>query len=593
MRSLRVLYITSRHDAPYRYRCVVPCLHLRSEGIGADILHIRDPRLPSCLIHYSVIVLFRLPWSPRVNEVVSAARAAGARVVFDIDDLVFDPDAVRQLPFLAAAPAIVQAQYSSASQRLFQTFNACDAFIGATQALARHAKALKKPAHVYPNLLHPQLVAAGRRIHKLRDRLQRFPVISYFSGSSTHDEDFAMVLPAIRRIMASRHDVKLLICGFLTLREELADLSFRVIRVPFVDWRVQPWLIALSRVTIAPLARIDAFAHAKSALKFFEAGAVGVPAVVSPTEPFMDAITQARNGYIASDPDAWFSAINTLLDADVAHRVGNAAREAAIEKHSLAGHRHQLRELFRSLDGRIRRPTPTLLPFPEESPDLLRAPSRWRRRLSKLARARSILGIVRRAGRIETLDKPNAARPTDAGAPTLLDDEIVPEAEVIDETGDAVLHGLGARAEMFGVFGTETRFKANGIAGFHAFTNSIPGKWIHCGHSDRHIVSTPLDWRTGYYAEVLISIAVRTDEDTTFARLEWQSKRTGIPGACIMDFPLVCDGELHHYLVKLPAAANSSVSGKIQLRFEALPVPGAYRLDRMVFVGRRGGGVPE
>lgn len=589
MRSLRVLYITSRHDAPYRYRCVIPCLHLRSEGIGADILHVRDPRLPGCLGQYAVVVLFRLPWTPRVGEIITAARAVGARVVFDIDDLVFDPDAVKQLPFLATAPGIVRAQYESSSRRLYQTFNACDAFVGATQALARHAKALKKQSYVYPNLLHPQLVAAGRRIRGLRDRLQRFPIISYFSGSATHDEDLAMVLPAIRRVMAVRTDARLLLCGFLDVEDVLADVADRVIRVPFVDWRVHPWLIGVSRVTIAPLSRIDAFAHSKSALKFFEAGAVGVPAVVSPTEPFMDAITQGKNGYIAADADAWYAAINTLLEPDVARRVGDAAREAAIEKHSIAGHRHRLRELFRSLDGRIRRPTPTLLPLPEETPDLLRAPSQMRRRLAKIARARAIFGIVRRAGRPEALNQPVAPHNPAAGAPVLLDEEIAPEAESIDEAGESVMQGLRMRADLFAVFGNEARLRESGVSGVHAFISATPGRWSECGYSRRELMSVPLDWRTGYYGEALISMAVRTDEDQAFGRLEWQLKRPGGQGACIMDFPLVCDGDMHHYLIQLPAAANSAVSGKIQLRFEPLPVPGAYRLDRIVFVGRRGG----
>lgn len=589
MRSLRVLYISSRHDSPYRYRCVIPCLHLRAEGIGADIVHVRDPRLPGCLVHYSVVVLFRLPWSPRVAEIIAAARAAGARVVFDIDDLVFDPDAVRQLPFLATAPAIVRAQYTSSSQRLFQTFNECDVFVGATPALARHAKALEKPAHVYPNLLHPQLVAAGRRIRKMRDRLQRFPIIAYFSGSATHDDDLAMVLPALRRVMAARSDARLLLCGFFELRDDVSDIASRIIRVPFVDWRVQPWLIGLSRVTIAPLARIDAFAHAKSALKFFEAGAVGAPAVVSPTEPFVDAVIPGKNGYIASDADAWFSTLNTLLDADVARRMGDAARESAIEKHSIAGHRHRLRELFRSLDGRIRRPTPNLLPLPAETPDLVRAPSPLRRRLGKIARARAILGIIRRAGRPATLHQPVERHDPVGGAPTMFDDEIVPEADSIDVSGESVLRGLGARAERFGVFGDEAHFRALGVSGFHAFVGATPGRWIACQYTQREIVSVPLDWRTGYYGEALVSMAVRTDEDQAFGRLEWQLKRPGGQGGCTMDFPLVCDGAMHHYLVRLPKSANASVSGKVQLRFEALPFPGEYRLDRIVFVGRRGG----
>lgn len=589
MRSLRVLYVTSRHDAPYRYRCLIPCLHLRAEGIAADILHVRDPRLPDCLVQYSIVVLFRLPWSTRVERIAQAANATGARLVFDIDDLVFDPDAVKTLPFLSEAPGIVRAQYAASSKRLFATFQACDAFVGATPALQRHAAALEKPAYVYPNLLHPRLVEIGRRVRGLRDRLQRHPTISYFSGSSTHDADFAMVAPVLQRILSTHRDARLIVCGFLNAPESLGEFANRIIRVPFVDWRVQPWLIGLSRVNLAPIARIDAFAHAKSSLKFFEAGVVGVPTVASPTEPFVASIKQARNGYVAADSEAWHAAINTLLNREVATRVGNAARETAIEKHSIAGHRHELRELFLAINGRIKHPSPVRLRLPEETPDYARAASKMHRRLAAVARLRSVIGILRRAGRPEALHQAEAGLALrHAGATVWLDDEIASSDKNSGDLLTAIVQSLRMTGDLFAVFGDEKDLRANGVSGFHAFPQDAACGWQTVGYDARPMESVPIDHDVAACGHALVSMAVRTDEDHAFARLGWKSKSVGGTKKTVrIDYPLVCDGAIHHYLVDIGDGTGGAAMQRV-IEFAPLSVPGEYRIDRLVFVKTRG-----
>ena len=162
MPSLRVLYVADRWDGPYRWRCRHAIEQLRLEGVVANVLHLEDAGLLAALPSYSIAVLFRLPWSGRVAMLVDHARRNGVPLVFDVDDLVFDVGAERQLPFFADLPRDSQQGYRAQFPRLRRTLEACDYFLGTTPALARHAERLGKPAFVHPNLVSDRFLRAGR-----------------------------------------------------------------------------------------------------------------------------------------------------------------------------------------------------------------------------------------------------------------------------------------------------------------------------------------------------------------------------------------------------------------------------------------------
>jgi glycosyltransferase involved in cell wall biosynthesis len=330
-----------------------------------------------------------MPWSTEVEELVDQARRGGAVLVFDIDDLVFDPKLAEQMPFWAQASKLTRCQYNCLSHRLQRTLEACDAFIGATPALARAAEALGKRALVYPNLLHPGLIAAARRIRKLRAARPPGPVVGYMSGSMTHNEDFARVAPILNEIMSRRPEVILQIGGFLDIDSCLERFADRIIRLPFQDWRVQPWSTCLMRLNLAPLAVVNDFTNGKSALKFSEAAIVGVPTVATPTESFRAAIKHGVNGFLADDPEEWREAITAGLDEQVSKRVGSAATDAALAEHSPAPHRCRLSRLLRSINGRAVAQYDGWLPIPADNADPADAPGIVRRLLSRVARSRS------------------------------------------------------------------------------------------------------------------------------------------------------------------------------------------------------------
>src|SRR6266478_5136218 len=97
---LRVLFVCDRDDAPFRYRCLNAVRQLRAAGVCANFSRVDSPGLLKEVDRYSVVVLFRLGWSQRIDELVAAARKSGATVGFDLDDLIFEPGVEQWMPFL-------------------------------------------------------------------------------------------------------------------------------------------------------------------------------------------------------------------------------------------------------------------------------------------------------------------------------------------------------------------------------------------------------------------------------------------------------------------------------------------------------------
>lgn len=362
-RALRVLYVTSTWDAPGRYRAVHAVRQLRAAGVAANVRHVDDRHLERDLAGYSLIVVFRVPWSPALARVVQLARTNGARLVFDVDDLVFEPGAERHLPFFPHLSTAAQREYLALFPRLQRTFETCEAVIASTPVIAARATDLGKPAWVHPNLVAPEYERDGRLVRQLRRRWPPAPAIVFLSGSNTHDPDLAAVGPAIAAALARHPAARLIVGGFVRLPPALRPFADRVERLPYLDWRVYPWVFARSRVSIAPAAVVNDFTNAKSALKFFEAGAFGVPTVAMPTTEFARAITPGVDGFLAADSAEWTDALTAALDLDGGRRVGDAAHATVQRHHTFASQSGALARLLAPLAGRSTGPAPALEPF--------------------------------------------------------------------------------------------------------------------------------------------------------------------------------------------------------------------------------------
>ena len=113
-------------------------------------------------LSYDLLYLYRVAYSPFVEELIQQAQAQHVPVIFDVDDLVFDPevvnDPVKKMDHDQAA------HYYEGTWRFRQTLLACDYVTTATEYLAELSHALGKPAFVHRNGLSQWMVEAAERL---------------------------------------------------------------------------------------------------------------------------------------------------------------------------------------------------------------------------------------------------------------------------------------------------------------------------------------------------------------------------------------------------------------------------------------------
>ncbi|GAC1326666.1 MAG: hypothetical protein NVSMB22_17730 [Chloroflexota bacterium] len=559
---LRVLFVADRDDAPYRYRCVHACEQLRSSNVTANILRLDDPGLLAALPYYSVVVLFRLGWSDQVERVAAEARRSGATVAFDIDDLIFDPEVERLMPFLRDYPVERVASYRRDFAKLAQTLGKIDFCIAATPAIARHARRRGARTLVHPNLLSEDYVRLSRPIALLRMRLLREPLLAYFSGSNTHDRDLASIEEPLKRVLDASPKARLVICGHAALPSSLTRLRDRVLILPYQDYRVYPWLMARCATVLAPIEDINDFSNAKSALKVFEAGVFGVPAIASSTIQYQDAIMDGVSGIIASTPSEWEAALLRLCQREESLTMGAQARRIALDEYSPAAYQHALARQLLGLCG--------------VAAETQRPPGRA---LDKTGGAMHAVRLARRALDLaigknvqHTADSPiSLAIPDSEGAEAA---DWVAVAEHDQQTlriqGRTIGSILANRTRPI------SRWTSNCARELPALS---PGCRFEALSDDpSFVLDMPVSFH-GSAPSLLVEMRARTDDGFAHAQLFWKASAAAFDEARSVRFRVVADDEPHRYLVPLNKRAVPLLPPHCEaLRFDPLDRSGEFEI---------------
>jgi len=371
----RVLFVVGIQGAPLRYRAHLPAEALAEVGVASDVVHYRDPRLPELAAVADAVVLYRVPATTQVLGLVDSVRARGRRVpvVYDVDDLIVDPGLRGSVHGLEGMSGPELELWWRGVARYRTTLEACDAFIGSTEALCTEvARLTGMPVYRFAN-------GVGAALGRYSEAAARRPRtdgplrMGYFSGTTTHDADWARVEPAVVEVMRRHRDVELWLGGHLGTGPALEDVADRVQRLPMLPWTDLPGRLRDVDVNLAPLVPGSVFNEAKSAIKWLEAALVGTPTVASPTQPFRECVEDGVTGFLADGHEAWVTALETLLDDE--HRralVGVRARRAALLRWSPPVQGRRYREILLDVARRVQtdptaRPS-TWVPVADDEP---------------------------------------------------------------------------------------------------------------------------------------------------------------------------------------------------------------------------------
>jgi glycosyltransferase involved in cell wall biosynthesis/SAM-dependent methyltransferase len=339
----RVILVSGEPETPgHQYRVVRLAEAIDQLGGRATVLDVPQaagPRIGD-LVDADVVILWRATWTADVKQVVRRAWQAGARVVFDVDDLMVDPD----MATLDTIDGIrTQGLTEEAVRDMYalvrRTAEAADACICTTSELAAPLRRIGKVTHVVPNGFDDDTFVRSRLAVRVRaagvdDGLCR---IGYAAGSRTHQRDFAVLAEPLAEVLrAHSHTRLVLFRGAFDLDEfpMFDDLCDQVEWRDIVPLAELPIELARLDVNLAPLEVGNPFCEAKSDLKYFEAALVDVPTVASPTGPFRRSIVDGVTGFLADAPEEWRSALDKLVvDPELRRAVGRAARDAVVFTH--------------------------------------------------------------------------------------------------------------------------------------------------------------------------------------------------------------------------------------------------------------------
>lgn len=333
------------------YRCVHLAEQLRALGHETEIVDwFEEAQIdPTRAAGYDAIFLYRLPMSPPLARVIGTAHQTETPVIFDTDDLIFEPDLVHAQRGVTRLSSNEQEQHTEGVRRYLQTLQACDAVTTATPFLAELATRRGQRAFVHRNAFGQEMLALANRLRqqRLTKEISDKAVIGYGSGTPTHDVDFAEVASSLCTILKQYPNTELWIVGPVVIASELETFGERVRRFPLTDW--PGWFERASQfdIALAPLELENVFCRAKSEIKFVEAAALGVPVVASRTEPYTDVITEREDGLLAGNDDEWVSALAWLIEeADRRAGIGARAREKILRDYAPQARTADLAELL-------------------------------------------------------------------------------------------------------------------------------------------------------------------------------------------------------------------------------------------------------
>jgi glycosyltransferase involved in cell wall biosynthesis len=346
-----VLFCSDLGGDTVLYRCHHVGESLAVGGLTYDVLHTSAVDFERAPDRYGCFVLHRVRWSQRVSEFIDEARRRDRTVLFDTDDLVFDPG-VRPPYTQALQRGTDRETFVESLHRFRATLELCDGAVVSTDPLASRAQAVNPRVGVVYNAVGSALVAAAdaARAAGAATRPAGEVTIGYFSGTPSHDADFAQIAGAILRVLDTVPAVRFLAVGYVSLDARFEPFAQRILQIPHQPRARLPQLLASTDVNLAPLEPDSVFAESKSCVKYLEAGLLGVPTIASPRNDFARVIDDDVNGVLVEEEGEWEDALRRLvLSPDLRERLGNAAAADVRRNHTTAARSTAVVETFTRL----------------------------------------------------------------------------------------------------------------------------------------------------------------------------------------------------------------------------------------------------
>lgn len=331
-----VIFITNGIGDSALYRTVHVSEELNLKGIKSFVTVEESPYLLRYADSFKVFVFHRTLHSPKIEKLIEKIKEQEKEIIFETDDLVFDSKYFKGLDYLENINMLERKQFEKGIGEEILNNPYVKVCTTTTSYLAKKLEEHGKKVFIVSNKLSRKDLETAENILKSGnmegDGKMR---LGYFSGTISHNKDFAVISDVLMEVMEKHQNVELFLAGPLDIENKLNKFKKRIKQFPYVERIKHFGNIAKVDVNLAPLEIGNPFCEAKSELKFFEAGIVAVPTIASATQTFKEAISDGIDGFVASDTEEWKNKLEELiLRPELCSRMGQEARKKALEKYS-------------------------------------------------------------------------------------------------------------------------------------------------------------------------------------------------------------------------------------------------------------------
>lgn len=289
-----------------------PCAHLRVRGpMEANQIKLIEGDLDFAnlydVVNRSDLVVIQRAYPKHYRQytkIREIARNSKTPLVFEIDDYLFNLGALH----LEAG----RASYSDALFPMLEAIEQADLVTVSTEPIKKRLQAYNQNIRVLPNFLDDTYweVKEPKRVTDQNNVLS----IGYMGGF-THAPDLDVVVSVLQQILDKYGDrIELRFFGikpplplrFLKQVKWIRAQSYKYIE--FSEW----FQNQSADIFIAPLCNSE-FNQYKSAIKYLEYSALGVPGIYSNFEPYRKVIRNGENGILAKDAAEFLASLEELI----------------------------------------------------------------------------------------------------------------------------------------------------------------------------------------------------------------------------------------------------------------------------------------
>ncbi len=333
--SGEILFISSGVGSSAYYRVHNVAEELSLQGFKTATTLSDNPRLSKMADKFKIFIFHRTNENQAIKKLIQEAKTQKKEIIFDTDDLVYDPQFLKQMDYFQKMSPIEQELYKKGIGAEILNDSYVSVATTTVNFLAEKLRQRGKKVFVVSNKLSNQEVFLAEQIKKRKKEEDGFIRLGYFSGTLSHNKDFATITPVLMEIMKRYSKVKLYLAGPLDIDKQLKKYKNRIETKPFVARNKYYKNIKEVNINLIPLELDNSFCEAKSPLKFMEAGILEIPSVAINNQTFSDAIEDGVDSFLASGKEEWINKISQLIESkSLRKKMGRKAKKKILAEYT-------------------------------------------------------------------------------------------------------------------------------------------------------------------------------------------------------------------------------------------------------------------